>query len=121
MDWNDGGRDAAAARAQPSPDLMTGLEGSDCWDDPAVWDSLEQLGQQEESDLLEEILSAEETCGFLPDDEDILGPAESSERVCPLSRCAWARDKICVFSLGGWCPNQSAREKARSRNIRLRG
>ena len=114
MDWKDGRRDTAIIEAHNDPDLMTGLEGSDCWDDPAVWDSLEHLGRLEEMDLLDEFFLTEgPSSGVLLDDEDILGPAAPPEQVCPLSRCAWSREGICVFCLRDWCPNQSVREKAR--------
>lgn len=42
--------------------------------------------------------------------------------ICPLKECGWARqepknrdrpgDRICLFYLGEWCPNQKLRELA---------
>lgn len=100
------------------PELMAGLEGSDCWDDPSVWDSLGRLGEPEPFDFSDADLWMEEAHRPLFDDADILGPAELPEQFCPLPCCAWARDGVCVFCLGNWCPNRINREKARQRGGR---
>lgn len=104
-------------------DLLEGLEGSDCWDDPSVWERLEQLGEPDVSDLCGDSLWFAESGESLLEDADILGAPEPPEHICPLARCAWAKEGICVFLLGDWCPNRPARESARrnKKNMDLGG
>ena len=36
---------------------------------------------------------------------------------CPLPRCEWAKDGVCVWWIGNWCPNQKARENKHRRDL----
>ena len=91
------------------------LDGMDCWDNPEAWDKLEQLEGYEDADGWEE---AAAYADGLPTLEDLdiwnkLGLLDGlQERMCPLSRCAWAKDGVCVLWMEGWCPNRDGRLRA---------
>ena len=36
---------------------------------------------------------------------------------CPLPRCPWATNGVCVWWIGNWCPNQEARENKQRRDL----
>ena len=97
--------------------LFNGLEGADSWDNPAAWDVLLMLEAPED-----EPSEAPAAAGEIP---PVAGGSEAREalqeagyaagRLCPLERCPWARQGICVLRFGDWCPNRKGRKAAENR------
>ena len=97
-------------------ELFTDLEGPDSWDNPAAWDILLLLDPPGES-VLEGPAETEEEepapAAPLAGIRKALQDARyAAGRLCPLERCPWARQGVCVLCFRDWCPNLPARRKA---------
>ena len=95
--------------------LFTGLEGPDSWDNPAAWDIL-LLDFPEAGVPAEAGEDDSAPAAPFPEVRKQLRDAGcAAGRLCPLERCPWARQEVCVLRFGDWCPNRRAREKAARR------